>query len=247
MPQLTLAQAFARSTPKQTSSKKPEPQNTSHPPTKIIFGLSGPHADFNQFSLHSVGYKGAIYPTCSHLFQAFKFHGHRADLAEKIRLASTAELAFDIAHVNQASARPDWFSINIAKMEEAVLLKFSQHPLLQQELLATGDSELYQDSMTDSFWGVGPDLLGCNHLGQVLERVRESLGGAKAPVRKVLQCHNCRKKPRFGSTLYCGESCLRADISRTPPLCPQCRRRPQVGKLKYCGDTCRKAAGASKG
>jgi len=132
-------------------------------------------------------------------------------------------------------------------MEEAMLLKFSQHPQLQQQLLATGNSELYQDSTTDSFWGVGSDLLGCNHLGQVLERVRESLGGAKAPVRKVLQCQNCHKKPRFGKALYCGESCLRADISRIPPLCPQCRRRPQIGKLKYCGDTCRsKAAAKSK-
>ncbi|KAJ7449680.1 DUF1768-domain-containing protein [Mycena latifolia] len=258
MPQLTLAQAFARSASKKTSSPKAEAvspktevkveasgsQKPAANVAKILFGPNGPHSDFNQFSLHPVTYNGAVYPTSQHLFQAFKFHGHRPDLAEKIRMAPTAEAVFSIAHSNKSSARSDWFSINVSKMEEALFLKFSQHPLLQQELLSTGDSELYQDSLTDSFWGVGSDLLGCNELGQALERVRQRLGGVTAPVRKVLQCQNCRKKPRFGQSLYCGESCLRADISTIAPLCPQCRRRPQIGKLKYCGDTCRKAAKA---
>jgi hypothetical protein len=132
--------------------------------------------------------------------------------------------------------------------------------------------------MTDSFWAVGGDLLGRNEFGRALERVRESLGGSKATARKVLQCQvylsqlpstssypfnqNCRKKPRLAESLYCGNSCLRADILTVPPLCPvcvslsppcfsflrenkqQCRRRPQIGKLKYCGETCRKAARA---
>ncbi|KAJ7155450.1 DUF1768-domain-containing protein [Mycena crocata] len=250
MPQLTLAQAFAR------APKKPSPNNVlSHnksepaiPPNqksiKILFGPHGPHSDFDQFSLHPVTYNGAVYPTSQHLFQAFKFDGLHPDLAEKIRTASTAELAFNIAHANKAFVRTDWFSVNVAKMEEALFNKFSQHPLLQQELLSTGDSELYQDS-TNSFWGVGSDLLGCNELGQALERVRQKLGGARAPVRKVLECQNCRKKPRARESLYCGESCLRADISTIPPLCPKCRRRPQIGKLKYCGDTCRKAAASA--
>ncbi|KAJ6591615.1 DUF1768-domain-containing protein [Mycena vulgaris] len=263
MQQLTLAQAFAR---KKVSPKTAEPgPSTSVPQTrkpagKILFGPNGPHADFDQFSSHPVTYNGVIYPTSQHLFQAFKvypgrflippiliseqFHGRRPDLAETIRMAPTAELAFSIARTNKASARPDWFSINLSKMEEALFLKFSQYPLLQQELLSTGDSGLYQDSMTDTFWGVGPDLLGRNELGQALERVRQRLGGAKAPTRKVLQCQACHKKPRFGESLYCGESCRRADISTIPPLCPKCRRRPQVGKLKYCGETCRKAAQA---
>ncbi|KAJ7115922.1 hypothetical protein C8R44DRAFT_793670 [Mycena epipterygia] len=243
MQQLTLAQAFARTTPK-TTPKKAEPVVSYKPAAKILFGPNGPQPDFDQFSLHRVTYNGVVYPTSQHLFQAYKFHGHHPHIAENIRMATTTELAFTIAHANKGSVRPDWFSINVSKMEEALFLKFSQHPLLQQELLLTGDSELYQDSTTDTFWGVGTDLLGCNEFGQALERVRHKLGGVKARVRKVLQCQNCRKKPRFGESLYCGETCLRADISTIPPLCPQCRRRPQIGKLKYCGETCRKAARA---
>ncbi|KAJ7091330.1 hypothetical protein B0H15DRAFT_835494 [Mycena belliarum] len=255
MQQLTLAQAFARTAPKKasatkapeaSSSNKPsgskKPPSSTKPAVKVLFGANGPHANFDQFSVHPVTYNGWIYPTSQHLFQAFKFLGHRADIAEKIRTASTAEDAFNLARSNRAAARPDWLSINLAKMEEALSLKFSQHPHLQKELLSTGDSELYQDSLTDSFWGVGSDLLGRNELGRALERVRERLGGTPAPVRKILFCQNCHKKPRVGQSLYCGETCLRADISTIAPLCPQCRRRPQIGKLKYCGDTCRKAA-----
>ncbi|KAJ7252758.1 hypothetical protein B0H12DRAFT_610908 [Mycena haematopus] len=189
MPQLTLAQAFARAPGKKTeiSPKKVEPIRKK-PAEKILFGSNGPHADFDQFSPHPVIYNGVTYPTSQHLFQAFKFLGHRPDIAEKVRMASTSELAFKIAHANTASIRGDWFSLSKAKMEEALFLKFSQHPLLQQELVSTGDSELYQDSMTDSFWGVGPDLLGRNEFGLILERVRESLGGMKASTRKVIQC-----------------------------------------------------------
>ncbi|KAJ6581455.1 hypothetical protein B0H19DRAFT_507129 [Mycena capillaripes] len=246
MPQLTLAEAFARAPSKKSSPEKVQPvvPVLRKPAEKILFGPNGPHASFDQFSDHSVTLNSVVYPTSQHLFQAFKFLGHRPDLAEQIRTTNTAELAFTIAHSNKASVRADWPSISISKMEEALFLKFSQHPHLQHELLSTDDSELYQDSMTDSFWGVGPDLLGRNELGRALERVRESLGGGKASVRKVLQCQNCRKKPRIGESLYCGNSCLRADISTIPPLCPQCRRRPQIGKLKYCGETCRKAARA---
>ncbi|KAJ6493568.1 hypothetical protein C8R47DRAFT_975412 [Mycena vitilis] len=205
MQQLTLAQAFARAPNKSGSPQKSEPtapKKLAEPPTpkkadppvsrksadKILFGPNGPHPDFDQFSLHPVGYNGAIYPTSQHLFQAFKFLGQHPDLAEDVRTAATPELAFKMAHANKTSVHADWHSISISKMEEALLLKFSQHPALQQELLTTGDAGLYQDSMTDSFWGVGPDLLGRNELGRALERVRETLGGAKAPVRNVLQC-----------------------------------------------------------
>ncbi|KAJ7043565.1 hypothetical protein C8F04DRAFT_1072540 [Mycena alexandri] len=256
MQQLTLAQAFARA-PKEKSS----PRTVTVEPTvpkksvkisvqavsvsKILFGPHGPHPDFDQFSSHPVTYNGAIYPTSQHLFQAFKFLDNHPDIAESIRRASTPELAFDIAHSNKASYRSDWSSVNISKMEEALFMKFSQHPLPQQELLATGHSELYQDSTTDSFWGVGSDLLGRNELGRALERVRQNLGGAPASVRKVLQCQKCRNKPRVGELLYCGDSCLRADINTIAPLCPQCGRRPQIGKLKFCGETCRKIAAKS--
>ncbi|KAJ6518762.1 DUF1768-domain-containing protein [Mycena sanguinolenta] len=244
MPQLTLGEAFARARKESVRAER-APRNSEpvrkKPAEKILFGPSGPYANLDQFSPHPVNYNEVVYPTSQHLFQAFKFMGHRPDLAERVRMATTCEHAFNIAHANDAAVRNDWVSLSKAKMEEALCLKFFQHPLLLQELVSTGDSDLYLDS-AEPYWGVGPDLLGRNEFGIILERVRESLGGAKAPVRKVIMCKNCRTKPRSGQSLYCGNTCLAADISSIPPLCPQCRRRPQVGRLKYCGTTCQKAA-----
>ncbi|KAF7308804.1 DUF1768 domain-containing protein [Mycena kentingensis (nom. inval.)] len=259
MPQLTLAQAFGRA-PKQSSSNSaktntqpyppPKPAapafSSSSKPKKILFGPAGPHLDLDQFAVHPITYNGLVYPTSQHLFQALKFIGHRADIAEQIRVAATADIAFTTAHANQASVRPDWFSINVAQMEQVQYLKYTQYDLLKDELLSTGNAELYQDSTIDSFWSVGPDLLGANEFGRVLERVRERLGGAPAPAHPNRTCLKCTKKPRAGESLYCGKTCLQADISRVPPTCPRCRRRPQIGDLGFCGTTCLKAAGAKR-
>ncbi|KAF7309805.1 DUF1768 domain-containing protein [Mycena indigotica] len=257
MPQLTLAQAFARGTKKSGSEKQPPPKQPNaapkpqpskpqitppSPAQKILFGPSGPYAEFDQFAVHPITHNGVIYPTSQHLFQALKFIGHRPDIAALIREATTAQLAFDIAHSNKPLARVDWFSVNVSQMEEVLFLKFTQYDHLKQQLIATGNAGLCQDSMTDSFWSVGPDLLGSNELGRALERVRERLGGSPAPVYTIAQCLKCRKRPASGELLYCGMACLRADISRVPPICPRCRRRPQIGDLGFCGVTCLKAS-----
>ncbi|KAK6992219.1 DUF1768 domain-containing protein [Favolaschia claudopus] len=254
MPQLTLAQSFARGGPLKKAEATPTPSKIEivrkKPPEKSCLDQMALIADFDQFTLHPVTYNGVIHTLLEfqsihsliRLVRSFiqplnissrrsmvvPWHSTRPRRTNPI--ADTAEDAFDFAHGHKAS------------MEEALFLKFSQYPPLQQELLLTGDSELCQDSMNDSFWGVGADLLGRNELGLALERVRENLGGAKAPIRNVKQCQNCRRKPRSGQSLYCGSSCLRADISTVPPLCPQCRRRPQIGQLRFCGETCRKLA-----
>lgn len=80
-------------------------------------------------------------------------------------------------------------------MEEAIFHKFTQHPDLLAELLATGDAELVevsisfnqkyirplkrtvQDSDKDAFWGIGADGRGRNELGKALERLRTKLRG----------------------------------------------------------------------
>jgi hypothetical protein len=43
-----------------------------------------------------------------------------------------------------------------------------------------------------------------------------------ADANTLTENQTCHKKPRSGKSLYCGESCLRADISTIPPLCPVC-------------------------
>ncbi|KAF5342038.1 hypothetical protein D9611_001974 [Ephemerocybe angulata] len=144
---------------------------------KILFyHKTDPYYGFTNFSDHPVMYKGKRYPTSEHLFQSFKFHGHRPNLAEHIRTCSERpSVAFSEARRFQPEVRPDWKQLNVPMMEEALWHKFTQHADLQAELLGTGDAELIEDSDKDAFWGVGVDRRGRNELGKALERLRTKL------------------------------------------------------------------------
>jgi len=65
--------------------------------------------------------------------------------------------------------------VNVKKMDETLLHKFTQHADLKRMLLSTGEAELVENSDKDSFWGVGADGLGRNELGKSLERLRAKM------------------------------------------------------------------------
>ncbi|KAJ3561708.1 hypothetical protein NP233_g10028 [Leucocoprinus birnbaumii] len=160
------------------SPLQPSPNRSPRGPrTRILFyHKHDPHYGFTNFSPHSVKYNGKVYPTSEHLFQSFKFQGYRDDLAEHIRLGSPyPSMAFSEARRFPDHVRPDWKKVNIRMMDEAIYHKFTQHNDLRVELLATGDSELVEDSDKDSFWGIGADGKGSNELGKALERLRARL------------------------------------------------------------------------
>ncbi|KAF9061125.1 DUF1768-domain-containing protein [Rhodocollybia butyracea] len=148
---------------------------TAPPRRRILFyHKHNPHYGFTNFSPHPVTYNGKRYPTSEHLFQSFKFQGHRPDIAEHIRTCGERpSAAFSEARRFQAEVRPDWKKINVEKMDETIYHKFTQHASLMNELLATGNAELVEDSDKDAFWGVGADGKGRNELGKALERLRE--------------------------------------------------------------------------
>jgi len=142
----------------------------------LFYHRHDPHYGFTNFSAHPVVFNGKRYPTSEHLFQSFKFQGHRPNLAEHIRTCSERpSVAFSQARRFQPEVRPDWLQVNIQKMDETLWHKFTQHANLKEELLATGDAELVEDSDKDAFWGVGSDHRGRNELGKALERLRTRL------------------------------------------------------------------------
>jgi len=142
----------------------------------LFYHKHHPYYGFTNFSAHSVIYDGKKYPTSEHLFQSFKFQGHRPGLAEHIRLCCLRPNdALSESRRFQPEVRSDWMKVNIEKMDETLWHKFNQHSGLREELLATGDAELVEDSDKDSFWGVGADRKGRNELGKALERLREKL------------------------------------------------------------------------
>ena len=60
-------------------------------------------------------------------------------------------------------------------MYEGTLEKFRQNPVIAKKLLETGKEEIREMTTKESFWGVGPNLDGENHMGIILMRVREEL------------------------------------------------------------------------
>lgn len=75
--------------------------------------------------------------------------------------------------------RRDWEAVKDGIMEEVVREKFIQNPDLLKKLIDTGDMELVEGNRWhDKYWGV--DVVsgeGENHLGIILMKLREELGG----------------------------------------------------------------------
>ncbi|KAF8869895.1 hypothetical protein CPB85DRAFT_1356184 [Mucidula mucida] len=143
-------------------------------PVILFYNKNQSHYSFTNFAEYPVVYNGERYPTSEHLFQSFKFE-HIPDLVRNIRLLPTPRQAFDEARKHNQDKRRDWDLVKVGKMEEIVYLKFTQHPALKTELLATGNAQLVEDSPYDSFWGIGGNGTGRNELGKALMKVRDRL------------------------------------------------------------------------
>jgi len=185
-----IRQGAATPTPPPTPKVKP-----SKPRRRILFyHASDPYYGFTNFSPDPVEYKGKLYPTSEHLFQALKFMDRRPELAEHIRTCSTRpRVVFDETHRFNPEVRPDWLKIRIQMMDLAIFYKFTQNAQLKEELLSTGDAELVEDSDKDAFWGVGPDGNGENQLGKALERLRAKLRDS-SPSNRPLSMEKTRSK-----------------------------------------------------
>jgi ribA/ribD-fused uncharacterized protein len=114
--------------------------------------------------------------TCEHAYQAQKC----ADRTEYDAIHQTKK-ANDARLLGQkVRMREHWDDIHKDRvMEECVLAKFLQHKDLRDQLIATGDEELIEDTTTsnDMHWGCGADGTGKNMLGKILMKIRKELQG----------------------------------------------------------------------
>lgn len=85
----------------------------------------------------------------------------------------------------KVALRRDWEDVKVGIMEEVVRAKFGQNPELKERLIATGGMELMEgNNWHDTFWDVNAKTLeGENHLGQILMKLREELGGEECQTR----------------------------------------------------------------
>jgi hypothetical protein len=117
---------------------------------------------------------GLEYPTVEHAYQAAKCL--YAEDAIQVHGAATPKEAKKLGRA--AECIPDWPLIKWPVMYALLLLKFTQHDDLRQQLLATGRARLVEGNhWHDNFWGACTcdkckDLEHQNQLGLLLEQVR---------------------------------------------------------------------------
>lgn len=121
---------------------------------------------------------GRWWDTVEHPYQAQK--AYRMDEYDAIHQAKTPRIARDLGQVVTMSSGwlEAWNTIHKDRvMYECVLAKFLQHKDIRDQLIATGDEELIEDSPVDWYWGCGKDGTGQNTLGKILMKVRQELRG----------------------------------------------------------------------
>lgn len=160
---------------------------------KIVFEYHG-FGDYKNFANYTGGFPIVIdnvtYKTVNHYFQAQKFNTgekQNQEIMEMIINAKDGLAASKIGKNRNYKIRGDWEKVKIEVMTKAVLAKFQQHEELKKELLETKDFPIIADNQSDGFWGNGEDVSkmklvganteykGLNHLGKILEFVREEL------------------------------------------------------------------------
>lgn len=130
---------------------------------------------FDNFSPFQVEWRGKLYPTSEHAYQAAHFIGQYPELAEKIRECRSPRYASDLANENKQFEDPEWKEKRLAYMEEILRCKLSQHPFIKETLKASDSKTIVEMNDADEFWGWGKNHSGANELGKIWMKLRQEI------------------------------------------------------------------------
>lgn len=130
---------------------------------------------FSNFSSFAVKWKGRLWPTSEHAYQASKFMDKYPKIAEKIYKAMSAHDTKKLVEKYQDKALKRTDEEKIKIMEDIVRHKLKQNPYAKRKLLQTKKLKIVEDSPKDSFWGWGPNRDGQNELGKIWMKLREQI------------------------------------------------------------------------
>lgn len=134
-----------------------------------IRGFFGSYRFLSNFWPSSVKYDFVEYPTVEHAYQAAKF----LDLEARrlVRESDTPGQAKRLG--SKFELRSDWEEYKIQVMFNLLMQKFTLHPELREQLLATKGYYLEEtNTWNDTYWGVCNGK-GGNVLGRMLMRIRD--------------------------------------------------------------------------
>jgi ribA/ribD-fused uncharacterized protein len=134
----------------------------------------------SNFSAFRLMWRGVNFDTSEAAYHWTKFEvpyfsPAKQNVAEMIRAAPSAHVAFKIAEQHKTDRRHDWDAVKVDVMRDILRAKAGQHEYVHRKLLATGDRELVEDSWRDGFWGWGPGRNGKNMLGKLWMEIRAEL------------------------------------------------------------------------
>lgn len=141
-------------------------------PADAIDRFDGTEFEFlSNFSLDPITFRGKVWPTSEHAYQAFK--SELEEDQEFIRSCKTPGQAKKAGN-KSITIRPDWDHVKIHVMLDILRVKFTQKELAGK-LIATGPRLLIEgNTWNDRFWGVCKGV-GQNWLGRLLMQVRDEL------------------------------------------------------------------------
>lgn len=136
-----------------------------------FYKIKDPHGYMSNFYRARIFIEGKWWDTIEHYYQALK----TCDLDEqdRVRKAKTPKEARELGQ--KVQLRSDFDILKDSIMKKCVLAKFVQHHDIREQLLATNDEILIEDSPVDYYWGCGADGSGKNMLGKILMEVRGEL------------------------------------------------------------------------
>lgn len=127
---------------------------------------------FDSFSPFQVEWRGRLYPTAEHAYQAAHFFDTSPKMAENIRLQRSPRLASDVANKNSHLDDPQWSTKKLEIMEEICRCKLNQHEYIQDTLRKSGNMDIVEANPKDEFWGSGVNGSGANELGKIWMKLR---------------------------------------------------------------------------
>ena len=148
----------------------------------------GPLGYLANYSNHGFIKDGVYYKTAEHYYQASKFDDEV--IRKKIINCSTPKEASIIGRDRNNIRRRDWPHHKLDEMYMAVYLKFSQNKDIRSKLIETRNKEIREMTTKESYWGIGPNLDGINHIGKILMQVRQNV--KKDLLKEII--NNCKDK-----------------------------------------------------
>lgn len=138
-----------------------------------FYSVKDAYGEFSNFALYPIVIDEVKWPTSEHYYQAHKYTD--PELMEKVRLAPTPMAAALIGRDPNIPKRADWDQYKDVAMEVGVRAKFAQYEELRILLKSTKQSQIFEHTKNDCYWGDCGDRTGKNKLGLLLMKLRSEL------------------------------------------------------------------------